>query len=101
MDLEKDGNRVLDMASYLHMINFTILGYLLPGEYMIALCLGIVWEVIELRGTRHPSIRPWLDENLSSLKYLWNETLHNKYMDLLLNMGGYYLGTQLRVYSRT
>jgi hypothetical protein len=92
----KSQNQVLDAATGLHLFNFMVIGYLIPNQYLFAFCIGIIWEVIELRATRHPRIRSLLETHASSISHLWDETLDNKYFDLLVNMIGYYLGSTLR-----
>ena len=88
-------NQPIDIASLLHIVNFTIIGYVIPGQYLLAICLGLLWETLESFATKHPTIRSYLMRYVPDYAYLWNETHKNQRWDSLFNLLGYTLGTYL------
>lgn len=75
---------LFDVASFLHLFNFMILGKIMKDNYIIAFLLGLLWEVLEYIVINQKKI----------LQYdkIWNETLENKKMDIVLNVIGYHIG---------
>jgi len=61
-----------------------ILGKIMKDNYIIAFLLGLLWEVLEYIVINQKKI----------LQYdkIWNETLENKKMDIVLNVIGYHIG---------
>ena len=73
-----------DVSSFLHLFNFMILGKIMKDNYIIAFLLGILWEVFEYIVINQ--------KKLIQYDKIWNETLDNKKMDIVLNMIGYHIG---------
>lgn len=86
-------NQPLDLASILHVVNFAIIGYAIPDQYLLAISLGILWEVFETLVTNHPTVRSYLRRYVPDYSHLWDETRENKHWDLVFNLLGYTLGT--------
>lgn len=64
---------LFDVASFLHLFNFMILGKIMKDNYIIAFLLGLLWEVLEYIvinqkkyynmikfGMRHLRIKKWI-----------------------------------------
>ena len=75
---------LFDVASFLHLFNFMILGKIMKDNYIIAFLLGILWEVFEYIVINQ--------KKLLQYDKIWNETLENKKMDIVLNIIGYHIG---------
>ena len=69
---------LFDVSSFLHLFNFMILGKIMKDNYIIAFLLGILWEVFEYIVINQ--------KKLIQYDKIWNETLDNKKMDIVLNM---------------
>jgi hypothetical protein len=89
-------SRSLDVATFLHLFNFAIIGYVIPHDYVLALCLGLLWEFLETRITSYPPTRTFLRTHFSDISHLWDETYQNKRNDIICNMIGYAFGSYLR-----
>jgi len=88
-------NQPIDLASLLHILNFIIIGYVIPGQYLLAIFIGIIWEIFESFATKHPTIRSYLMRHVPDYAYLWDETHKNQRWDMVFNLIGYSLGTYL------
>jgi len=86
-------NQPIDLASILHVVNFAIIGYVIPGQYLLAIILGLLWETLESYAVKHPTVRSYLRRYVPEYSYLWNETHKNQRWDSLFNLLGYTLGT--------
>lgn len=87
---------LLDKVSTIHFLNFFIIGLLFPNNYLGALVLGVLWELIETIAVDQPLSRDILVNSLNQLQSLWDETNLNKLGDLFINMLGYTVGSWLR-----
>lgn len=85
-----------DVMHYNHFLIWVIIGILFPEKYLLAIFVGILWEIFEA-GIVH--IKPYYE---LTKKYwiiperYWNETNTNKIFDLIFNMIGYYIGGIIR-----
>jgi hypothetical protein len=73
-----------------------ILGFLFPSNYLGALCLGIVWIFFEECLSKKKVSVDLIVQHFKDYKNEWHETKQIKFMDLSINMGGYYIGNKLR-----
>ena len=87
---------LLDKASPIHFLNFFILGLLFPNNYLGALVLGVLWELVETIAVDQPLSREILVDSLQQFQSLWDETNLNKLGDLFINILGYSLGSWSR-----
>lgn len=87
---------LLDKVSTIHFLNFFIIGLLFPNNYLGALVLGVLWELIETIAVDQPLSRDILVNSLNQFQSLWDETNLNKLGDLFINMLGYTVGSWLR-----
>jgi hypothetical protein len=88
-------NKPIDILTIIHLLIWIIIGYFFPNYYLIALLLGILWELFEYMLVR-VNILYVLTKNYWFVpeKY-WNEEIYNKFIDIIINMIGYYIGSQL------
>ena len=87
---------LLDKVSSIHFLNFFIIGLLFPNNYLGALVLGVLWELVETIAVDQPLSREILIDSLQQFQPLWDETNLNKLGDLFINILGYSLGSWLR-----
>lgn len=87
---------LLDKVSTIHFLNFFIIGLLFPNNYLGALVLGVLWELIETIAVDQPLSRDILVNSLNQFQSLWDETNLTKLGDLFINMLGYTVGSWLR-----
>ena len=93
---DNNTNKPIDILTLIHLLQWIIIGYFFPNHYLIALLLGILWELFEYYMLVRVNIlyiftkKYWFVPE----KY-WNEKIYNKIIDLIVNMIGYYIGSQL------
>jgi len=92
-------NKLLDIASFLHFINFVIIGILFKDHYIYAFILGVLWELFEKYLVNIGYVKNKLLNNMFTQKYqyLWDENINNQIMDLIINMIGYYIGNKINI----
>ena len=88
----------IDYASILHFFNFMILGIILKEQYLFAFILGILWEFLEYYVTTDPEYRYYLVYYFSDMQFLWDESIHNKITDIIINMVGYTVGCAISIH---
>ena len=82
-----------DYLSVIHFIIYYIFGKLIPRQYFIIFLISILWEISEkwFASTyfgKHIFARYWIipyDD--------WNENIINSISDIVINMMGYYIGS--------
>ena len=78
-----------------HLCYFIILGLLFPSNYIGALCLGVLWELIEECLTAKKVSNDIIIQHFNDYQN-GNKT---KLIGLSINMIGYYLGNKVRGFS--
>ena len=92
-------NKLFDIASFLHFINFVIIGILFKDHYIYAFILGVLWEIFEKYFVNIGYVKNKLLNNIFTKKYqyLWDENINNQIIDLIINMIGYYIGNKINI----
>jgi hypothetical protein len=92
-------NKLFDIASFLHFINFVIIGILFKNHYIYAFILGVLWELFEKYFVNIGYVKNKLLNNIFTKKYqyLWDENINNQIIDLIINMIGYYIGNKINI----
>ena len=88
-------NKPFDLASFLHLFNNIILGIIMKNNYVIAFLLGILWEIFEKFFVKKNMNKLNKHKFTKKYEYLWNETLLNQFVDIIINMIGYYIGNKI------
>ena len=88
-------NKPFDFASLLHLFNNIILGIIMKNNYIIAFILGILWEIFEKLFVKNYMTKLNKHKFIKKYEYLWNETLLNQFVDIIINMIGYYIGNKI------
>jgi len=89
----------LYVTSFVQLFNFIILGILFPNNYIGALILAILWELLEECFTKRELSIDVLTQHFNDYQHLWQDNKKNKVMDLFISMVGYYVGTRVRGFS--
>ena len=89
------GTVTLDLMSISHFLLWFIIGLLFPNHYVLALILGIIWELLEVIFVEQKHIYNFLKKYWLLPERYWNEKKTNKGMDLILNMSGYFVGSSI------
>ena len=85
-----------DLFTLNHLILWIIIGYLVPNKYYLALFLGILWELFERYIVYHKSLYTFVKKNWPVPEKYWNEINTNSFVDICVNMIGYYIGSKTR-----
>jgi hypothetical protein len=86
----------IDKFHIVHLIEWIIFGYLFPKKYLLAFTLMILWELGEKIISSNKTLYNFFKKywTLTSSKY-WNETNTNKLIDMIMNIIGYYIGSNI------
>ena len=85
-----------DLFTLNHLILWIIIGYFFPNKYYLALFLGIVWELFERYVVYDKTIYNCVKKNWPVPEKYWNEINTNSFVDICVNMLGYYIGSKLK-----
>ncbi len=91
-------NTKIDSMHINHFLIYVLFGIFLPNRYLLIVTISIMWEVLETVIVHNKKLyeltkKYWFIEE----KY-WNEININKFIDLIVNLFGYFLGSKLRTY---
>jgi hypothetical protein len=91
----------IDILSLIHFIQYIVFGIFLKDNYILALLIGILWEIYEYFVTTHPYTKQLLIRYWPIPQRYWDErNINNKYADIMINMLGYYIGNQITIDQR-
>ena len=88
-------NKPIDFLSLIHLLIWIIIGYFIPNYYLIALLLGILWELFEYMLVKVNILYVLTKKYWFVPEKYWNERIYNKIIDIIINMIGYYIGSHL------
>ncbi len=91
-----EDNAAIDTFSIIHFMQYLIVGIIFPGYYAIIILLSIAWEVFEYESVKDNTTYLWLKRFWFIEEKYWNERLSNKVFDLIFNLLGYFIGSQIR-----
>ena len=92
---DNNTNKPIDILTLIHLLIWIIIGYFFPNYYLIALLLGILWELFEYMIVRVNKLYVLTKTYWFVPEKYWNERIYNKIIDIIINMIGYYIGSQL------
>jgi hypothetical protein len=95
---KKSNSKLLDLMIINHFIIYFILGYFIPHNYLLCIIISILWEVFEYFITYWDVSYNLLIKYWPISERHWNEKLEHKIMDILVNLLGYYFGSNYRYY---
>tara|TARA_Y100001970_G_scaffold291220_1_gene427555 strand:- start:1215 stop:1487 length:273 start_codon:yes stop_codon:yes gene_type:complete len=89
-------NTKLDLLSMGHFLIYLCLGYFFKHKYMIALLLGILWELFEKILVSNLYTRYLLKEYwFIPIEYI-DDTFEHSVTDIIINMIGYTIGSSIK-----
>ena len=80
-----------------HFLLWIVLGILLPNKWDIAIFIMILWELFEYIIVYVEPLYSLTKSYWVIPETLWNETIKNKIIDMIVNILGYAIGTILRL----
>jgi len=93
--MDNHTNKPIDILTLIHLLQWIIFGYFFPTHYLIALLLSILWELFEYMLVRVDILYDLTKKYWFVPEKYWNERIYNKIIDIIVNMIGYYIGSQL------
>jgi hypothetical protein len=88
----------IDLMTFNHFIIWFAIGYIYPNKYYLALFFGILWEVSERFVVHNKKLYNFVKTYWPVPERYWNEINNNSYIDIVVNMIGYYIGSKIHVY---
>ena len=90
---------IIDKMSLVHIISFIIIGLIKPNDYKLALTLSLSWEILEYIIINTKKGRELLRKYWPIPEKYWNEKLiENKIVDVICDMIGYTIGSNIFTY---
>jgi hypothetical protein len=91
-------SNTIDLMTFNHFIIWLAIGYIYPNNYYLALFFGILWEVFERLVVHNKKLYNFVKTYWPVPERYWNEINNNSYIDIVVNMIGYYIGSKIHVY---
>jgi len=89
-------NHNFDILSIIHFILYFLLGLYYKNNYLFVLVIGIVWELFEKVLVSNPYSRYILKEYwFIPIEYI-DDTFDHSIIDIIMNMIGYYIGSNIK-----
>ena len=79
-----------------HFLQWILLGILFPNKWVIAIFIMILWELFEYIIVYVNPLYSLTKTYWFIPETIWNETIKNKIIDMIVNILGYAIGTILR-----
>ena len=83
---------MFDLMSLSHFTTFMIFGIFIKNQYFLMLILGFLWEFLEIIVVNTAFTRNLLRKYWFVPERYWDESIENKYTDLIINIIGYHVG---------
>jgi|LakMenEpi03Aug12_release.lakeMendotaPanAssembly.Ray.scaffolds.fasta_scaffold1058811_2 hypothetical protein len=88
-------SKKVDLLTIAHFIQWFIIGIIFPKRYVLAFILGIIWELFEIFIVENKTMYNFVKNNWFISENYWNETMTNKGIDIVTNMLGYIIGSNI------
>ena len=86
----------IDILSLFHFLIYLFLGYYIKHKYLIALLLGVLWEIFEKIIVSNSYTRYLLKEYwFIPINYI-DDTFDHSITDIIINMIGYTIGSNIK-----
>jgi hypothetical protein len=89
-------SNTIDILTLNHMILWAIIGYFYPNNYYLALFIGILWELFERYIVYNKQLYNFVKKYWFVPEKYWNEININSFIDIIVNMIGYYIGSNMK-----
>ena len=86
----------IDILSLFHFLIYLFLGYYIKHKYLLALFLGILWEIFEKFIVTNKYTRYLIEEYwFIPIDYI-DDTFEHSVTDIIINMIGYTIGSNIK-----
>lgn len=85
----------VDILTLNHLLIWIGLGYLYPNKYYLALFIGILWELFERYIVYNKKLYHFVKTYWIIPEKYWNEINANTFIDIIVNMIGYFIGSSI------
>ena len=85
----------INIFTFVHFILWFMFGILYPNQYGLTILLSFLWEIVEGYSSQDPVIYPLLQKYWIIPEKYWNEGMGNKITDIIANIGGYYVASNI------
>ncbi len=93
-------NKVFDSMHINHFLIYVVFGIILPNRYILAIFISILWELFEITLVQNKKLYEFTKKYWFVEEKYWNEIPNNKILDLTINMLGYFVGSNIRLYLK-
>ncbi len=77
---------------------YILLGILIPNRYILIIIISLLWEVLEATIVHYKILYEFKKKYWFIEEKYWNEININKFIDLVVNLFGYFLGSRIRLH---
>lgn len=95
--LRQPVSSTFDLSDISHFLFYYIIGLIYPNHYKIIIIFALLWEIFEFILVQNDTLYHLTKTYSIVPEKYWNETLANKIVDLIMNLSGYYLGSNTRL----
>jgi hypothetical protein len=88
----------IDLFTLNHILLWLVVGFFYPSNYYLVLFLGILWELFERYIVYNKKLYYLVKTYWPVPEKYWNEINKNSFIDICVNMVGYYIGTKMHFY---
>ncbi len=81
-----------------HFLIYILLGILIPNRYILIIIISLLWEVLETAIVHNKILYEFTKTYWFVEEKYWNEININKFIDLVVNLFGYFLGSRIRLH---
>lgn len=86
----------IDILSLFHFLIYLFLGYYIKHKYLLALLLGVLWEIFEKFIVTNKYTRYLIEEYwFIPINYI-DDTFDHSITDIIINMIGYTIGSNIK-----
>ena len=83
----------IDIFHLNHFILYFIIGLYYPNKYIIIIIISLVWEIFEYILSTNKTLYYIAKKYWIFPEKYWNENIYNKIIDIIINLCGYYVGS--------
>ena len=91
--LSKTKSKTIDLFHINHFILYFVIGLYYPNKYLIIVIISVIWEIFEYYLTINKTLYYAAKKYWIFPEKYWNENINNKIIDFIVNLCGYYVGS--------
>ena len=94
--LNEPKSKNIDLMTIVHFMLYFIFGYIYPNNYILALLIGVLWEIFERIIVSNKILYNLVKKYWFIPEVYWNENIVNTLSDKIINMLGYIVGNIIK-----